>query len=137
MTSRPLFELHVSGPAFSAFQQVCKTWGLSELQQLQLIGRTAEAPSGPLSLDEVERVSYVLGIFRMLQKVADNGQRDWLNQTRFEPIFAGRSAIDLMCLADTLGRNAYAELLRDTRGLRQVSRHLEELSSQNPGEDRP
>jgi hypothetical protein len=124
MTRRPLFELHVSGPAFSAFQQVCKAWGLSELQQLQLIGRTAEAPSGPLSLDEVERVSYVLGIFRMLQKVADNGQGDWLNQTRFEPIFAGRSAIDLMCLGDT-------------RGLRQVSRHLEEISSQNPGEDRP
>src|SRR3954470_3682255 len=48
MTRRPLFELHVSGPAFSAFQQVCKVWGLSELQQLQLIGRTAEASAGPL-----------------------------------------------------------------------------------------
>jgi len=98
--------------------------GLSETRQLQLIGRTAEAPAGPLSLDEVERVSYVLGIFSMLQKIAADGQRDWLNQARYEPIFAGRSAIDLMCLGDA-------------RGLRQVSRHLEELSSQNPGEDRP
>jgi hypothetical protein len=124
MANRPLFELHVSGPAFSAFQHVCKTWGLNEAQQAALLGRDPEAASGPLSLDEVERVSYVLGIFRMLQKVAADKQRDWLNQARFEPIFAGRAAIDLMCLADT-------------RGLRQVSRHLEELSAQNPGEDRP
>jgi hypothetical protein len=124
MTRRPLFELHVSGPAFSAFQQVCKSWGLSDDQQYQLLGRSPDAASGPLSLDEVERVSYVLGIFRMLQKIAGDKQSEWLNEARFEPIFAGRSAIDLMCLADT-------------RGLRQVSRHLEELSPQNPAEDRP
>jgi hypothetical protein len=123
MTRRPLFELHVSGPAFSAFQQVCKAWSLTDDQQYALLGRTADADSGPLSLDEVERVSYVLGIFRMLQKIAPDSPRDWLAAGRFEPIFAGRSAIDLMCLADT-------------RGLRQVSRHLEELSPQNPGEDR-
>jgi hypothetical protein len=122
MTQRPLFELHVSGPAFSAFQQVCRAWGLSDEQQYQLLGRTPDSNSGPLSLDEVERVSYVLGIFRMLQKIAGDKQREWLSEARFAPIFAGRSAIDLMCLADT-------------RGLRQVSRHLEELSSQNPGED--
>ncbi len=118
---RPLYEQHVAGPALAAFLRVAAAWSLDEAQMRGLLGYPSdswwtacrERSSGALSLDQVERISYVLRVFRYLQEREDGAAADWLRQQRPEPIFGGRRPLDVMCL-------------RDTRGLHQVARFLEE-----------
>src|SRR5215469_15126353 len=104
MTQRPLYEQHVSGPALAAFLRVSAAWALDEAQERMLLGQPSPETlrswktlrSGALSLDQVERISYVLRIFRLLQE--RQGGTDWLGAPRDEPIFGGRRPIDVMCL---------------------------------------
>jgi hypothetical protein len=84
MTQRPLYEQHVSGPALAAFLRVSAAWALEEPQERMLLGQPAPETlrswkthrTGALSLDQVERISYVLRIFRLLQE-RQSGV-DWL-----------------------------------------------------------
>lgn len=134
MSQRPLYEQHVSGPALAAFLRVSAAWKLDEPQERMLLGQPStdrlrqwkEQRAGALSLDQVERISYVLRIFRMLQGMVGPGAvaHDWLSQPRAEPIYGGRRPIDLMCL-------------EDIRGLRQVSRFLQDLTGDEPDGDMP
>ena len=118
MNRRPLYEQHVSGPALAAFLRVSAAWGLDEPQERMLLGQPSPETlkswkanrTGALSLDQVERISYVLRIFRLLQE--HNGATAWLLAPRTEPIFGGRRPIDVMCL-------------EDIRGLRQVAQFLQ------------
>ncbi len=118
MNRRPLYEQHVSGPALAAFLRVSTAWGLDEPQERMLLGQPSPETlkswkanrTGALSLDQVERISYVLRIFRLLQE--HNGATTWLLAPRAEPIFGGRRPIDVMCL-------------EDIRGLRQVAQFLQ------------
>jgi uncharacterized protein (DUF2384 family) len=118
MTRRPLYEQHVSGPALAAFLRVSAAWQLDEPQERMLLGQPSpetlrnwkQNRTGALSLDQVERISYVLRIFRLLQE--KYGSAAWLVEPRREPIFGGRRPIDLMCL-------------EDIRGLRQVAQFLD------------
>lgn len=118
MSQRPLYEQHVSGPALAAFLRVSAAWGLDEAQERMLLGQPSretlqswkEHRAGALSLDQVERISYVLRVFRLLQE--RQGGVDWLLQPRQEPIFGGRRPLDVMCL-------------EDVRGLRQVAQFLQ------------
>jgi len=118
MTRRPLYEQHVSGPALAAFLRVSAAWRLDEPQERMLLGQPSpetlrnwkQNRTGALSLDQVERISYVLRIFRLLQE--KHGSAGWLVEPRQEPIFGGRRPIDVMCL-------------EDIRGLRQVAQFLD------------
>lgn len=129
-TSRPLYEQHVAGPALAAFLRVAAAWSLDEAQIRALLGYPPDAwweacrerRSGALTLDQVERISYVLRVFRYLQGADGEGaplSPDWLRRSRPEPIFGGRQPLDVMCL-------------RDTRGLHQVVRFLEEQADAAP-----
>jgi hypothetical protein len=128
MTQRPLYEQHVSGPALAAFLRVSAAWALEEPQERMLLGQPAPETlrswkthrTGALSLDQVERISYVLRIFRLLQE--RQGGVDWLLEPRQEPIFGGRRPLDVMCL-------------EDIRGLRQVVQFLQAASA--PAEGTP
>jgi hypothetical protein len=132
MNRRPLYEQHVSGPALAAFLRVSAAWGLEEPQERMLLGQPSQETlrswkanrTGALSLDQVERISYVLRIFRLLQEapggaalpVPDRSSAlAWLLAPRQEPIFGGRRPIDVMCL-------------EDIRGLRQVAQFLQALA---------
>jgi uncharacterized protein (DUF2384 family) len=126
MSRRPLYEQHVSGPALAAFLRVSAAWGLDEPQERMLLGQPSpetlrswkQNRTGALSLDQVERISYVLRIFRLLQE--RHGATAWLIEPRAEPIFGGRRPIDVMCL-------------EDIRGLRQVAQFLHALSEPDVG----
>jgi uncharacterized protein (DUF2384 family) len=118
MNRRPLYEQHVSGPALAAFLRVSAAWSLDEAQERMLLGQPSpetlrswkEHRTGALSLDQVERISYVLRVFRLLQE--RDGATAWLLAPRHEPIFGGRRPLDVMCL-------------EDIRGLRQVAQFLQ------------
>lgn len=121
MTQRLLFELYVSGPALNAFQQVCRQWNLDATETEQLLGASSRRPEkqdGSLDLDQVERISTVLKIFRLLGADRDIDHQLWLRQPRPDPIFAGRSALDLMLMANAEGLRqtaAFAEREREVR----------------------
>ena len=118
MNRRPLYEQHVSGPALAAFLRVSEAWALDEPQERMLLGQPSQETlqswkahrTGALSLDQVERISYVLRIFRLLQE--RQFAVGWLLEPRSEPIFGGRRPLAVMCL-------------EDIRGLRQVAQFLE------------
>lgn len=96
----------LSGPGLRAFFRIAELWGLSVDEQMALLGVTARStffkwkkdPNTVLPKDTLERISYILGIYKALQillpdeKAAD----DWVKRPNAAPLFGGRSAIERM-----------------------------------------
>lgn len=96
----------LSGPGLRAFFRIAELWGLSVDEQMALLGVTARStffkwkkdPNTVLPKDTLERISYILGIYKALQillpdeKAAD----DWVKRPNAAPPFGGRSAIERM-----------------------------------------
>ena len=96
----------LSGSALRAFFKIADLWGLSNEKQMTLLGRPSPATfyrwkkkrDGSLSKDTLERISYLLGIYKALQiLLPDPARADaWVRQPNQAPPFAGRSALDRM-----------------------------------------
>lgn len=96
----------LSGPALRTFFRIAGLWGLSVDEQMTLLGVTARStffkwkknPNTVLPKDALERISYVLGIYKAIQillpdeKAAD----EWVKRPNTAPPFGGRSALDRM-----------------------------------------
>ena len=96
----------LSGPALRAFFRIVQLWNLSNDEQMILLGISARSTyykwkkntDVVLSRDTLERISYIVGIYKSLQillpdeKLAD----EWVKLPNSAPIFEGRSALDLM-----------------------------------------
>lgn len=95
-----------SGPALRAFFRITKRWGLTVGEQMKLLGVSARSTffnwkkeqNGYLSLDTLERVSYIVGIFKALHiLLPDEDAADaWIKKPNSAPIFGGKSASDRM-----------------------------------------
>jgi len=96
----------VSGPALRAFFQIAEKWGLDVEVQMKLLGVTARSTyfkwkkdvQGHLPKDTLERISYVLGIYKALQiLLPDEKAADaWIKKPNSAPLFRGKSALDRM-----------------------------------------
>jgi hypothetical protein len=96
----------LSGPALRTFLRIAELWHLSVEEQMVLLGTTARStffkwksdPEPLLPKDTLERISYVLGIYKALQillpdeKAAD----EWVKKPNSASSFGGRSALDRM-----------------------------------------
>ena len=96
----------LSGPALRVFLRIAALWELSVDEQMALLGVTARStffkwkkdPNAVLPKDTLERISYVLGIYKALQillpdeKAAD----EWVKRPNTAHSFAGRSPLDRM-----------------------------------------
>jgi hypothetical protein len=92
--------------ALRAYLRIAERWGLSPEEQLVLLGAPAAADyerwqsQDPLTLphDTLERISYILGIYRALEiLLPEPGQADgWVRRANQAPLFGGRSALDRM-----------------------------------------
>jgi hypothetical protein len=93
-------------PALQAFFDICGRWKLSTSQMHILLGRPARSTfyrwkrrrSGSISKDALERISYVLGIYKALHILFSNpAQADgWIKRPNVASLFAGASALDRM-----------------------------------------
>ncbi len=93
-------------PALRAFFRVAELWKLSAAEQMTLLGVTARSTffawkknaDGELSKDTLERISYVLGIYKALQILLPDAQAAdaWVRQPNQAPLFGGRSALERM-----------------------------------------
>jgi len=96
----------LSGPALRAFFRVAAAWGLKSAEERVLLGHPPESTffkwkkdqEGNLSRDVLERISYVLGVYKALQILFPEPARAdaWVKQPNDAPLFAGQSALDRM-----------------------------------------
>ena len=96
----------LSGPALRTFFRIAELWNLSVEEQMTLLGVAARStffkwkrdPNVILPRDMLERISYIVGIYKALQillpdeKAAD----EWVKRPNTAPLFSGRSALDRM-----------------------------------------
>jgi hypothetical protein len=96
----------LAGPALRAFFGIAARWGLTALQQRTLLGSPPPSTffkwkkqlGGNLPRDVLERISYVLGIYKALQILLPEPQRAdrWITAPNSAPLFGGRSALERM-----------------------------------------
>lgn len=94
----------LGGPALRTFFNLAKTWALSEQEQMKLLGlnsrSTLHAWKGgrvsKVSRDTLERISYLLGIFKAINILLPDAKRadEWIRLPNKAPLFGGRSALD-------------------------------------------
>jgi hypothetical protein len=97
---------NTAGPALRAFFNIATAWNLSAAQQRKLLGNPPSSTffkwkrdlAGSLPRDVLERISYVLGIYKALQiLIPDEGRADaWISSANTAPMFGGHSALDRM-----------------------------------------
>jgi hypothetical protein len=96
----------LSGPALRTFFRIAERWGLSVDAQKTLLGVAAPStfykwkrdPQVTLPLDTLERISYILGIYKALQiLLPDERAADaWVRRPNHAPPFGGKSALERM-----------------------------------------
>jgi hypothetical protein len=96
----------LSGPALRTFFRIADLWNLSVEEQMTLLGVTARStffkwkkdPNTVLPKDTLERISYILGVYKALhillpdEKAAD----EWVKRPNNASLFGGRSALERM-----------------------------------------
>ena len=100
---QPLSEEHTAA-AFRAFLRIAELWKLDVEQQLVLLGQPARSTyykwkkggADQLAQDTLERLSYVLGIYKALQILFPDPSRadDWPWRPNDAPLFGGRPAME-------------------------------------------
>jgi hypothetical protein len=96
----------LAGPALRAFFNIARRWKLSTEQERRLLGNPARSTyfrwkrdqAGPLPHDALERISYLLGIYKALHILfPDDAQADgWVHRDNAAPLFGGGSALARM-----------------------------------------
>lgn len=98
--------LKLQGVALEAFFNLSKAWGLGAEEEQILLGHPSRSTffkwkkekQGHLSYDTLDRISYLLGIYKALQILLPNEQvaNEWLKKPNNAPLFKGRTALDKM-----------------------------------------
>ncbi len=89
----------------TAFFSIAAEWGLDSEQQRILLGSPGRSTffkwkkqlRGQLSRDTLDRISYLLGIYKALHILFDDSTvLEWLCNANDAPLFGGRSPLDFM-----------------------------------------
>lgn len=92
--------------ALKGFFGICREWGCTEEEMMQMLGGVSQStlaryqawPHVTLSQDTLERISYILGIYKSLRVMYPTAERA-NRRVRLEisePPFLGASALDFM-----------------------------------------
>jgi hypothetical protein len=94
------------GAALRAFMNIAEAWGLSVAEQLKLLGIASRStffkwrrePEPRLPQDTLERLSYLLGIYKALQILLPDPHAadQWVRKPNAAPLFGGHSALERM-----------------------------------------
>jgi hypothetical protein len=116
----------LGGPGLRAFANIAEAWELTVAEQLQLLAIASRSTffkwrretSPRLPRDTLERLSYLLGIYKSLQillpdpKAAD----EWVRRPNSAPLFGGRSALERMLSGQVADLYVVREYLDAERG---------------------
>jgi len=104
--STPVDPGEVSGPALRTVFRILAAWGLSNKEQMKLLGnppkstfyRWKQGEGVVLSQDTLERLSYILGIYSALQVLLPkpDAADAWIKKPNAALLFGGHSALARM-----------------------------------------
>lgn len=134
----PALRAQLTPAVTRAFGQLAAFWGLSEQEQLALLGdsvsrsllyqwRQSAAPRKSLNTDQMLRMSFLLGVYEGLMRLyrqAPEQAAAWLRRPRPEPPFHGQSPLEVM-----VGRQLF--------GLAAVRFYVDGLTGGPAGADEP
>lgn len=96
----------LGGPGLRAFVNIAEHWGLSVAEQLELLGIASRSTffkwrrerDPKLPRDTLERLSYLLGIYKSLQILLPDVRAadEWIRRPNAAAPFDGRSALERM-----------------------------------------
>lgn len=119
------FSAH-GGAGLRAFANIAQAWKLSVAEQLTLLGigsrstyfkwRREHEPRLPL--DTLERLSYLLGIYKALQILLPDPRAadEWVRKPNDAPLFGGRSVLERMLSGRVADLYVVREYLDAERG---------------------
>lgn len=112
--------------ALRAFFRMAEQWKLRMAEQRKLLGDPPESTfykwkregDGTLARDTLERISYLLGIWKSLQILfPDPSQADaWLAKPNHAPLFGGQSALERMLSGNVADLYVVRQYLDAQRG---------------------
>jgi hypothetical protein len=116
----------LGGPALRAFFNLAERWNLRIADQRRLLGDPPESTfykwkrlqSGTLSRDVLERISYLLGIFKNLQILFPDPQQadGWVHRASQATVFGGQSALQRMLSGNVADLYVVRQYLDAQRG---------------------
>ena len=116
----------LAGPALRAFFAIAERWQLRVADQRRLLGDPPESTfykwkrerDALLGRDVVERISYVLGIYKSLQILFPEPERAdaWIRRPNSAPMFAGQPALERMLSGNVADLYVVREYLDAQRG---------------------
>lgn len=119
-------EAGFAGPALRAFFKLAERWKLRVADQRKLLGDPPESTfykwkrerDGALSRDTLERISYLLGIFKALAILFPQPDRadEWLRRPNDAPTFGGQSALERMLSGNVADLYVVRQYLDAQRG---------------------
>ena len=114
------------GPGMRAFVNIAEAWGLTVAEQLKLLGIASRSTffkwrrerNPRLPRDTLERLSYLLGIYKSLQILLPDPQLadQWVRKPNTAPTFGGRSALDRMLSGQVADLYVVRQYLDTERG---------------------
>lgn len=124
--SAPFTSKAMSAAGLRVFFNIARSWGLNTDEQMVLLGapgrstyfKWKSAPeTADLKRDTLERLSYLLGIYKALQiLLPDTTAADaWVKKPNTAPLFGGKRALDRMLggnIGDLLAVRQYLDARR-------------------------
>lgn len=94
----------LTGPALRTFFRIADAWKLKEAEQMRLLGLDSRATLqswkrggvAAISKDALERISYILGIYKSLRILLPQTADQWVRKPNDAAPFGGRSALERM-----------------------------------------
>lgn len=94
----------LTGPALRTFFRIADAWGLKEQEQMRLLGLESRSTFqswkrgviAALPKDALERISYIMGIYKGLHILLPKTADDWVRKPNKAKVFGGTSALDRM-----------------------------------------
>jgi hypothetical protein len=102
--TKPNARKDLTGPALRTFFRITDAWELKEQEQMQLLGLESRSTFqswkrgsvAAIPKDALERISYVMGIYKGLQILLPKTADQWVRKPNKASIFGGRPALDRM-----------------------------------------
>ena len=114
----------LTGPALRTFFNIADAWQLKEQEQMRLLGLDSRSTFhswkrgsvASIPKDAMERISYVLGIYKALQILLPHSADQWVRQPNEAPLFGGRPALDRMASGNVADLYVVRQYLDGQRG---------------------
>ncbi|GFZ88673.1 MbcA/ParS/Xre antitoxin family protein [Dyella caseinilytica] len=116
----------LGGPALRSFFKLADLWKLRISEQRKLLGDPPESTfykwkrhqDGVLGRDTLERISYLLGIYKALQILFPNPEQadTWLHRPNQSMLFGGHSALERMLSGNVADLYVVRQYLDAQRG---------------------